>query len=87
MTSDDRRVLELAIQALEMQQVRLAEELNALRRRLSGSAREPAQTLYQSIKKPRPAPNKGKPMSAAQKRKISRSMKARWSAVKASNVS
>jgi predicted nucleic acid-binding Zn-ribbon protein len=80
MITADQRVIELAIQALETQQARIQQELTDLRRRLT-SARPTALKATTSPAQQasaRPAPNKGKPMSAAQKKKIAKAMKARW---------
>jgi hypothetical protein len=89
MTTADRRVLELAIQALENQLSRTEHELSDLRERLGGAPRaaassSAARSTPASQAGTRPAPNKGKPMSAAQKRKIARTMKARWAKLRAS---
>jgi hypothetical protein len=79
MSTADQRVIELAIQALETQQARIQQELTDLRRRLGTrptalkATTSPAQQAST-----RPAPNKGRAMSAAQKKKIAKAMKARW---------
>ena len=89
MKTTDRRVLELALLGLQAEQRRINDELADIRARL-GQA--PSTSRQQSTASPtapqhtaavgRSAPNKGRKMSAAQKRKISLAMKARYAAKK-----
>ena len=74
MTTPERRVLELALLGLETERRRIEQEMNELHARL-GSAGRVAVRTHNST---RLAHNKGKSMSAAQKKKISQAMKARW---------
>ena len=69
----ERRVLELALLALEGESSRIQQEMIDIRKRLGRAG-----TISVSHSARRSAPNKGKKMSAAQKRAISRTMKARW---------
>lgn len=81
MIKTDRRVLELALIGLETERERIEQELNSLRARLRVAP--PATSgVVTRLEGPglrrRPGPNKGRKMSAAQKKKISDAMKARW---------
>jgi hypothetical protein len=69
----ERRVLELALLALEGESSRIQQEMSDIRKRLGRAG-----AISGSHSTRRAAPNKGKKMSAAQKRAISRTMKARW---------
>lgn len=80
MTAEERRILELALIGLETERNRIEQELSDIQQQLSGS--RTSLSLPATISSPRLAPNKGKTMTAAQKRKISRAMKARWAARK-----
>jgi hypothetical protein len=86
MTTSERRVLELALLGLETERARIEQELADIRQRLGRTppslhtttlARKPASTRRT---------NKGKPMSAAQKKKLSRAMKARWAERRRANA-
>jgi len=81
--TEERRILELAIIGLETERNRIEKELSDLRQRLG---RTPTTSLSQrrtaTSGRTRPATNKGRKMSAAQKKKISQAMKARWAALK-----
>jgi len=81
--TEERRILELAIIGLETERKRIEQELSELRQRLgrtrtSPSSQRPAVTR-RGLRTP---PNKGRTMSAAQKKKISQAMKARWAALR-----
>jgi hypothetical protein len=80
MTKTDRRVLELALIGLETERERIEQELNSLRARLrvAPPATSGVVTRLEGPSLRRPGPNKGRKMSAAQKKKISDAMKARW---------
>ena len=81
--TEERRILELAIIGLETERKRIEQELSDLRQRLGRTPTAPArQGATATTGRPRLAPNKGKTMSAAQKKKISQAMKARWAALK-----
>jgi len=81
--TEERRILELAIIGLETEGKRIDQELSDLRQRVGRTQTKPApQRATATGGRPRPSPNKGKTMSAAQKKKISRAMKARWAALK-----
>ena len=71
-----QRLLELALKGLESEHIRIQEEIKAIRSELGAGF---ASRLSVSVtgRPARVAPNKGKPMSAAQKRKISAAMKRR----------
>jgi hypothetical protein len=71
--TDNKRLLELAIHGLELEQARITQELQDLRQRLGGAPRTRV-----TRSRTRTSPNKGRTMSEAQKRKIARAMKARW---------
>jgi hypothetical protein len=73
MTTAERRVLELAILGLEGERRKLEQELTDLRQRLG---KQPVSIAH------RKGPNKGRRMTAAQKRKLSLAMKARWAKLK-----
>ena len=79
------RLLELALKGLESEQTRIQDEMNAIRTELgngiSSTARRGAQV--QAFSARRQAPNKGKRMTVAQRRKISAAMKRRWAERKA----
>ena len=82
------RLLELALKGLESEQTRIHDEMTAIRAELgngiSGTARRGAQVQAFSASRPqRQAPNKGKRMTVAQRRKISAAMKRRWAERKA----
>jgi chemotaxis regulatin CheY-phosphate phosphatase CheZ len=83
MSAAERRILELALIGLETERTRIEQELADLRRRLRGvtsMTSQPATSTTPAT--PRTAPNKGRKMSAAQKKKISQAMKARYAAKK-----
>ena len=81
--TEERRILELAIIGLETERTRIEQELSDLRQRLGRTPTTPArQGATATTERPRLAPNKGKTMSAAQKKKISQAMKARWAALR-----
>ena len=84
MTTSERRVLELALIGLQSEQRRLDAELDDIRRRLSGASTAIAHSRLQkrTMSSERTAPNKGRKMTAAQRRKISQAMKARWAGLK-----
>jgi len=85
MTTSERRVLELALLGLESERHRLAAELDDIRRRLGGPSTETAHPRVQrttTLPSQRPGPNKGRKMTARQRRKISQAMKARWAGLK-----
>ena len=76
-----RRILELALIGLETERERIEQELADVRRQLGGVPTEPSQQRTSGGPAPRrAAPNQGRTMSAAQKRKISQAMKARYAA-------
>jgi hypothetical protein len=78
-----RRILELALIGLEAERTRIEQELADVRRQLGGVSTAPSQQASSVAAAPqRTAPNKGRKMSAAQKRKISLAMKARYAAKK-----
>ena len=82
------RLLELALKGLESEQTRIQDEMNAIRAELGEGAtrtasRAGAQIAVFSVRRPRQAPNKGKRMTMAQRRKISAAMKRRWAERKA----
>ena len=72
--AERQRLLELALKGLESEQVRIQDEIKAIRSELGVGS---ASRLSMTGRPGRVAPNKGKPMSAAQKRKISAAMKRR----------
>jgi hypothetical protein len=74
--TERRRLIELALQALEQEQVRIQQEMTALRAELTSGT--PARTNSPVTTAHGTSPNKGKNMSAAQKRKISLALKRRW---------
>ena len=80
MTTSQRRMLELALIGLESERQRIELELADIRQRL-GRMR-PDQVAQSSGLPRRNSPNKRRTMTAAQRRKISRAMKARWAAAK-----
>lgn len=71
-----QRLLELALKGLESEQIRIQEEIRAIRSEL-GVGFASRLSVSTTGRAARVAPNKGKPMSAAQKRKISAAMKRR----------
>ena len=76
------RLLELALKGLESEQTRIQDEMTAIRAELhnggsSSAARRAPQVQAFSASRQQ-APNKGKRMTLAQKRKISAAMKRRW---------
>jgi hypothetical protein len=76
-----RRILELALIGLETERKRIEQELADVRRQLSSVPTAASQPGTSGGPAPRrAAPNKGRKMSAAQKRKISQAMKARYAA-------
>jgi hypothetical protein len=78
-----RRILELALIGLETERMRIEQELADLRRQLGSVPVAPSQPgTSAGPATNRVAPNKGRKMSAAQKRKISQAMKARYAAKK-----
>jgi hypothetical protein len=82
------RLLELALKGLESEQTRIQDEMTAIRTELgngvsSTAARRGARVQVFSASGARRAPNKGKRMTLAQKRKISAAMKRRWAERKA----
>ena len=82
MTSQ-RRVLELAVLGLESERRRLDAELADIRIRLSDTTNTQARTVTGNTPTVgRHSPNKGKRMTAAQRKKISQAMKARWAGLK-----
>jgi len=78
----ERRILELAIIGLETERKRIEQELSDLRQRLGRTPTPAPQGPTATSRRLRPSPNKGRTMSAAQKKKISQAMKARWAALK-----
>lgn len=70
--TEQRRLIELALMALETERAKIEQEITALQQQLRGQ-RSPLNPITA-----RSAPNKGKTMSDAQKRKISEAMKKRW---------
>jgi len=81
MLGKDHRILQLALLGLEVERQRIETELQRLRDLLGvrGSDNlESASDITADRKRPRVSPNKGVRMSAAQKKKISATMKARW---------
>ena len=86
MTTSERRVLELALIGLDTERSRIDQEMIDIRRRL-GPVPVPRSSESTSVpaartKPARSSPNKGRRMTNAQKRAISRAMKARWAALK-----
>jgi hypothetical protein len=75
--TDRQRLLELALKGLETEQTRIQDEMRAIRSELGGG------TSSVLSRRRRQAPNKGRRMTLAQKRKISAAMKRRWAARKA----
>ena len=70
------RLLELALKGLESEQTRIQDEIKAIRAELgTGGGQVQA---FSAIGLRRQAPNKGKRMTVAQRRKISAAMKRRW---------
>jgi hypothetical protein len=82
MTTSQRRMLELALLGLEAERQRIEAELADIRKQL-GRVRPDQIERGASRRLAAPqSPNKGRTMTAAQRRKISRAMKARWAAAK-----
>jgi hypothetical protein len=81
MTTSQHRMLELALLGLESERQRIEVELADIRQRL-GRIRPDQIERGPSSGLQRQSPNKGRTMTAAQRRKISRAMKARWAAAK-----
>jgi hypothetical protein len=85
--TDRHRLLELALKGLETEQTRIQDEINAIRSELGGRASNAAATRTEEVRVSRrgrrQAPNKGRRMTLAQRRKISAGMKRRWAARKA----
>ena len=75
-----RRILELALIGLEAERTRIEQELADLRRQLRGVPTASSHSEASVDVQRRTAPNKGRKMSAAQKKKISLAMKARYAA-------
>jgi len=91
MATSQRRMIELALLGLETEQRSIEQERADLREQLNGtnpaSPRSRTAARATTAAPPtaavgHPAPNKGKKMSAAQKKKISLAMKARYAAKK-----
>jgi hypothetical protein len=82
MTTSQRRVLELALLGLESERHRIEEELADIRERLGRTRADQIERGQPAGVAQRHSPNKGRKMTAAQRRKISRAMKARWAAAK-----
>jgi hypothetical protein len=82
-TTSERRLLQLALIGLEAERDRVEQELNDVRRRLGlGSVSVADQRVSINAPLVRRSPNKGRPMSEAQKRAISRTMKKRWAGIR-----
>lgn len=81
------RLLELALKGLESEQTRIQDEMTAIRAELGNgipsTSRRGVHVQAFSASPRRQAPNKGKRMTAAQRRKISAAMKRRWAERKA----
>jgi hypothetical protein len=73
--TDRQRLIELALKGLESERARISEEIKQLQLELRGSApsSEPRSTAPS-----RTSPNKGRTMSASQKRKISAALRRKW---------
>lgn len=71
MTTSQHRMLELALLGLESERQRIEVELADIRQRLGRIRPDQIER-----------PNKGRTMTAAQRQKISRAMKARWAEAK-----
>jgi len=71
--TERRRLIELALRGLEAERVRIEQEIRTLAQELRKDG-----TGGRGIRTSRTAPNKGRPMSSAQKRKIAATMKKRW---------
>jgi hypothetical protein len=82
MTTSQRRMLELALLGLESERQRIEVELADIRQRLGRIRPDQIERGPSSGLAQRQSPNKGRTMTAAQRRKISRAMKARWAAAK-----
>ncbi len=84
MAISQSRVLELALVGLESEKRRIEEELADIRERLSQAPNtgKPAVAPQSMLPMKRISTNKGKKMSAAQKRNISQTIKARWASRK-----
>jgi len=78
------RLLELALKGLESEQTRIQDEMIAIRTELgNGVSSIATRRVHAFSAGRRQAPNKGKRMTVAQKRKISAAMKRRWAQRKA----
>jgi len=81
------RLLELALKGLESEQTRIQDEMNAIRAELgngiSSTVRRGQIHAFSASRSRRQAPNKGKRMTLAQRRKISAAMRRRWAERKA----
>jgi hypothetical protein len=84
MTTLQTRVLELALIGLETEKRRIEDEITELRNRLGQTGYRAKLEIapHNALRVKRISHNKGKKMSAAQKRKISQAMKARWASRK-----
>jgi hypothetical protein len=81
----DLRVLELALIGLEAERERIDREISRLRQQ--GDRMDTADDRFKNGRLlSRPSPNKGKKMSAGQKKAISASMKATWAQRRAAQV-
>jgi hypothetical protein len=92
MTIFERRVLELALIGLQTERGRIDEEMADIRKRLGhasaalSSSPKAASVAQSPTRLGRQLPNKKRRMTAAQRRKISQAMKARWAAAKHSKA-
>src|SRR5690348_10190486 len=81
-TTDRRRLLELALRGLEMEQREVAQEMAAIRTALRTNGHTP--TAHVSVRQSQAAgalrnsPHKGRTISEAHRRKIALAMKRRW---------
>ena len=78
--TERRRLIELALLGLQQEQVRIQQEITALRSELGHA--NPRAVATAGTSTGRTSPNKGKTMSMAQRRKISLAMKKRWAATR-----
>jgi hypothetical protein len=69
--TDRQRLIELALKGLESERARISEEIKELQLELRGS-------VPSTDAPSRTSPNKGRTMSAAQKRKISAALRQKW---------
>jgi hypothetical protein len=85
MPTSQQRVLELALLGLKSERQRIEQEIADIQLRFGqtrpGARQRPAPIPNTATAKP-DSPNKGRKMTAAQKKKISQAMKARWAAAK-----